>query len=295
MNHTKLAVCLAVVAVLVGLFVGADDKRTGHPMFEAWKLKHGVSYASSHEHDFRQAVYLENLAYIEAENQKGHSYELGENEFMDLKKEEFIRLYLQTNVPHQLNRMNAEVVEVAPNDVVDWVAAGAVTSVKNQGSSGTVVPFVAAGALEAITKIRDGKLRDLPEKSLEDCAGQTSFWEYFEYARTKGLDYVYVAKQCGGPFKTSGANNVTTCVDLTSNILAGPVAVAVDASNWQLYKSGIFTNCGTSVNHSALLVTMTDTYWRLKNTWGTTWGESGYIRIGPGNTCGVCRFGCRPK
>lgn len=69
---------------------------------------------------------------------------------------------------------------------VDWVTQGAVTSVKNQGSSGTVVPYVAAGALEAITKIRDGTLKDLPEKSLEDCAGQNSFWGYFEYARTKG-------------------------------------------------------------------------------------------------------------
>ena len=105
-----------------------------------------------------------------------------------------------------------------------------------------------------------------------------------------------MAKQCTGPFKISGYNNVASCTDLTNNMMAGPVAAAVDANNWQFYKSGIFTSCDpNSLNHSVLVVTMTDTYWRLKNTWGTSWGESGYIRIGPGNTCGVCRFGSRPK
>ena len=108
------------------------------------------------------------------------------------------------------------------------------------------------------------------------------------------MNYNYVAKQCSGPFKISGEFNISDCTQLTSSIQLGPTAAAVDATNWAVYKSGIFSNCGTSPNHSVLVVGMTDTYWKIKNSWGTAWGESGYIRIGPGNTCGVCRFASRP-
>lgn len=60
-----------------------------------------------------------------------------------------------------------------------------------------------------------------------------------------------------------------------------PLSVAVDASSWSPYKSGIFNNCGTSLNHAVLLVGMTPSYWKIKNSWGLNWGESGYIRIAP--------------
>ena len=68
-----------------------------------------------------------------------------------------------------------------------------------------------------------------------------------------------------------------------------PVAVSVDAVNWSSYESGIFTECNNDdLDHAVLLVGMTNTYWKIKNSWGPDWGEEGFIRIGPGNTCGVC-------
>lgn len=50
--------------------------------------------------------------------------------------------------------------------------------------------------------------------------------------------------------------------------------MAVNARNWQLYSTGIFSNCPTTVevNHEAMLVGSTVNYWRLKNSWGTRWG-----------------------
>jgi len=46
------------------------------------------------------------------------------------------------------------------------------------------------------------------------------------------------------------------------------------------------------VNHGALLIGITnDGVWTLKNTWGSSWGEKGFIRLGAGNTCGVCKYG----
>jgi len=73
-----------------------------------------------------------------------------------------------------------------------------------------------------------------------------------------------------------------------------PISVAVDASTWSLYGGGIMSNCGTGVNHGVLLVGVTDTYWRIKNSWGTGWGEKGFIRIGPGNTCAICQYPSYP-
>ncbi len=68
------------------------------------------------------------------------------------------------------------------------------------------------------------------------------------------------------------------------------MTVAVNARNWQLYKTGIFNNCPETddVNHDIYLIGVSLTYWRLKNSWGVRWGEYGYIRLNLGNTCGIC-------
>jgi C1A family cysteine protease len=64
--------------------------------------------------------------------------------------------------------------------------------------------------------------------------------------------------------------------------------VAVDATNWSRYSGGVFSNCGTSLNHAVLGVGFDSTgNWKIRNSWGTSWGEKGFIRLAPGNTCGV--------
>lgn len=68
--------------------------------------------------------------------------------------------------------------------------------------------------------------------------------------------------------------------DLINLLQSGPVAISISSSNWQSYGSGVF-RCSTTagVDHAVLLVGYTDSYWIVKNQWGTNWGESGYIRI----------------
>ena len=92
----------------------------------------------------------------------------------------------------------------------------------------------------------------------------------------------------GGSFRIKSYNTVKDCNNLATALISEPVSVAVDGRNFQFYKSGIFSNCSTNLTLAVLLVGMTDNYWTLKNSWGTTWGEAGYIRISRGNTCGVC-------
>ena len=73
-----------------------------------------------------------------------------------------------------------------------------------------------------------------------------------------------------------------------------PVSVAVDATNWQDYDLGIFSDCVANLNHGVVLFGMTDEYWNIKNSWGKGWGESGCIRLARGNTCGVCNTASIP-
>ena len=78
------------------------------------------------------------------------------------------------------------------------------------------------------------------------------------------------------------------CGDLKAQLNESPIALSVNIQNWQLYKSGIFDNCGSDLTHDILLVGMDESSWRLKNSWGVTWGENGYIRLKTGDTCGIC-------
>lgn len=70
--------------------------------------------------------------------------------------------------------------------------------------------------------------------------------------------------------------------------------MAVEATKWQSYKSGVFNDCTTKMNTMALLVGIVEGNWKVKNSWGPTWGEQGYIRIAAGNTCGICSIGIYP-
>ena len=74
-----------------------------------------------------------------------------------------------------------------------------------------------------------------------------------------------------------------------------PISVAVDASNWSSYASGVFNDCDSFLNHGVLLVGANDQYWRIKNSWGTSWGETGYMRLLKGNTCGICSAASYPS
>ena len=90
------------------------------------------------------------------------------------------------------------------------------------------------------------------------------------------------------------ANNYTALMHAVATV--GPISISVDASPWMFYSGGIFDgmglpplgsngkgHCGTTIDHAVQLVGYgTDggkDYWLVRNSWGATWGEDGYIRI----------------
>lgn len=274
---------VGLVAVMLTHNAGASKND-----FELWKQKFGVSYQSMFEEAYRERVFLENLAEIKLHNSNElRTYDQGVNQFTALTQEEFEQSYLGLVVPTNEIVADSELtVSVAD---VDWVAAGATTAPKDQGQCGSCWAFSTTGGLEGLSKIAYGNLQSFSEQQLVDCSGSYGnqacngglMTSAFSYVKDHGIvlesQYAYRAvkqtcSQNSGPFKISGFTEVKNCNDLASAVATRPVSVAVDASNWSRYSSGVFSNCATGLNHGVTLVGVSGGNWWIKNSWGTTWG-----------------------
>jgi len=215
-------------------------------------------------------------------------------------------------------------------DKVDWRTNGYVTAVKDQNPCGSCWAFSAVGALEGQHFRKTKTLVSLSEQDLVDCVypdiktcdigGYMN--DAFEFIRTHGgidteASYPYegIQRNCRFNNKTVGATdigyvNITTGDEQQlQNAVAtvGPVSVGISATFvFQFYGGGILKDpvCGSAINmiNHAVLVVGYDTspegvaYWIVKNSWGTAWGESGYIRMprNQQNHCGIATLASYP-
>jgi C1A family cysteine protease len=262
--------------------------------------------AAEKEHRFR--IFKDNVEYIDSVNRAGdHKYRLGINQFTDLTNEEFkARNGFKPKPRTATTTFRYADVSAAPASM-DWRTKGAVTPIKDQGQCGCCWAFSAVAATEGITKLSNGKLISLSEQELVDCDVDGMDQGCNGGLMDNAFDFIInnggLATEASYPYKASDGtcktkNSVATITgyeDVPANsessllkaVSRQPVSVAIDAgeSDFQHYSSGVFTgDCGTELDHGVTAVGYgTDSdgtkYWLVKNSWGTTWGEKGYIRM----------------
>jgi len=304
--------------------------------WEAYKTRFNKDYESDAEELLRRSIWEKNLKKIEHHNIRHSlgevTYRLGVNKFADMTNAEFVEMVNGYKRSENVDTKN-RVTFMAPLNVqapaaVDWRKKGYVTGIKDQGQCGSCWAFSATGSLEGQWFHKTGKLLSLSEQNLVDCSGDQGnegcdgglMDQAFTYIKEKGIesekDYPYKAvdQDCTYDPKKKVASD-TGFVDIPSGdesalqtaiATVGPISVAIDASqdSFQLYESGVYNEpacSSTELDHGVLAVgydhdATGGDYYIVKNSWGTSWGQQGYIWMSrnKSNQCGIATASSYP-
>lgn len=286
-------------------------------LFEEWLIKHKKVYNALGEKAKRFEIFKNNLMFIDDHNSRypNKTYTLGLNVFADLTDNEYQSKYLASRINKKrmsLASRNSDGVEYVHKvgseslpDSVDWRSKGIVLPIENQGECGSCWAFSAICSVEGIYAQRTGKLISLSKQELVDCSPNSEgcdggdYEDAFEYITFYGISseqsYPYEAEdgdcqledktkvvQIDGYYEVTKNDEKVLQKSVSDQIIS--VSIKANSTEFKLYTSGIFNGkCGDELDHSINIIGYGSEdnvdYWLVRNSWGTEWGEDGYIRI----------------
>lgn len=319
-----LIIFAAVVAAACALRMSDADIK---PQWEEFKATHNKKYETETEEMYRMKIFKENVIRINKHNARFDAgevtFKVGVNKYADMHTHEVVEQMngYKSGLKKKGDKTHIANITWPWSKKVDWTAKGYVTPIKDQGQCGSCWAFSTTGSLEGQLFKKTGTLVSLSEQNLVDCS--SSYGNYgcdgglmdqaFQYIQANGgIDtedsYPYTGEDGACRFSASNVGGTDTGfvdVNPTEDDLRdavekiGPVSVAIDASNWsfQMYASGIYyePECSSEIlDHGVLAVGygsewLNKEYWLVKNSWGTSWGEKGYIKMArnKNNNCGI--------
>jgi len=196
-------------------------------------------------------------------------------------------------------------------------SSSCISPVYNQGQCGSCWAFSATEEIESMTCLQGnsgGTARQLSMQQIVDCDttcyGCNGGWTYlaYEYVQSAGgidtyASYPYTCQDGSCAYNPSnvgsrisgwsyvGRGNEATMLAYIQS--TGPISICVDAASWQYYQGGVITTCGQSIDHCVQLTGYSANVqgqqaWIVRNSWGTSWGYSGYLYVQYGqNMCAI--------
>jgi cathepsin L len=303
--------------------------------FSNFQERFSKRYETFEETESRFNIFRSNLRSIILHNlDHTQNFTMGINQFTDLTAQEFKDQYvggLKAEVGSYGCKSFSSGASGAPSSI-DWRQKGVVNPVRDQGQCGSCWAFATTANAESVWAISSGQLLDLSEEFLVDCASGAGYFNMgcnggqpdsaFKYMINNGQctesSYPYKA----GTTKTAGTCQKCTtapvhfsgCYDVASKdqvslmaaVAKQPVVIAIEADTryFQSYSSGILdsTACGTNLDHAVEIVGYGSEngvdYWTVRNSWSSSWGEQGYVRIKKSsstNDIGICGLSAEPS
>ena len=287
-------------------------------LFSEYQAAEGRNYVGG-EQRLRASIFRSNIQEIAAHDSESTGWTQELNMFADMTEEEKASYT-------GFNASALDLEEFADEEVLprlgnpsskDWRGV-AVTKVKNQKSCGSCWIFSGIGALEGHYKTQGSILKSFSEQEGLDCIqrnGCKGGWmgKVFDWLKKSGRigatkDIPYKGRQGSCrydskpnaliAFRVTGYSNARgDSAHVTALATSGPLSVGYSiASDFMRYKNGIYNRGYCSGGgHAVTSVGYTSTYFRMKNSWGSRWGEGGFFRIARGNVCGITDMGFAPR
>ena len=275
---------------------------------------------TSDEYQLRLGIFLSNLRYVQQCKNSKRTFSVGLNKFACFTPSEYRSLLARKTPSIRRQAINKLSTKNDLPDSVDWREKGIVNKVLDQGNCGGCWAFGTIQACESAYALVHNELLSCSEQNLVDCCTtchgcnggiESNALDYILNQQKGNLnlesDYPYKARDelCNYRF-WKAVNQIKSYAHGQSGdeeylkylSSQGVCDVAIDAGSFsfQLYSGGVYydSSCSTiHLNHAVGLVGYgtegTQDYWIVRNSWGPSWGEAGYIRMArnANNQCGI--------